>query len=98
MPQIERRESSLANSAFQTQSAKVTAVLDSLTGIASRGNFSLALQRWVAAHKKSEDPYPLHRLRGPAWGDEFVILSAGMRLSEAERRFSNLLRMIKSKS
>jgi diguanylate cyclase (GGDEF)-like protein len=135
MPQIKRRESSLANSAFQPQPAKVTAFLDSLTGIANRRNLSLTLQRWVAAHEKSEDPFTASildiddfqqindgyghqtgdqvlilaaadlsgNIRSTDFvarygGDEFVILSAGMRLSEAERRFSNLLRMIKSKS
>ena len=125
MPLIKSREFSLANSAF----------LDSLTGIANRGNFTLALQRWVAAHEKSKDPFTASILNiddfrqindgyGPQigdqvlilaaadlsgnirstdfvaryGGDEFVILSAGMRLSEAERRFSNLLKTIKSKS
>jgi diguanylate cyclase len=31
-------------------------------------------------------------------GDEFIILSAGMRLAESGKRYSNLLRMIKAKS
>jgi diguanylate cyclase len=124
--QLKSRKSNSAKSAFQLQAAKTTDYIDSLTGIASRGNFDSTLQTWVAAHEKSEDPFTVailniddfqqindsygHHIGDQVLiltaadlsrntrstdfvarygGDEFVLLFAGMRLSESERRFSN---------
>jgi diguanylate cyclase len=37
--------------------AKTEASLDALTGIANRRSFDLAIQRWIRAHEKSEEPF-----------------------------------------
>jgi diguanylate cyclase len=39
------------------QEAKVEASLDGLTGIANRRYFDYTIQRWIAEHQKSEEPF-----------------------------------------
>lgn len=39
------------------EEAKAEASIDGLTGIANRRSFDLTIQRWVAAHARSEEPF-----------------------------------------
>lgn len=113
------------------KTAKAEAFQDMLTGIANRRNFDFAVQRWVIAHEKSEEPFTMalfgldslkqinehyghqigdhvlvemaaefgRQIRAKDYlarygSEEFVILSAGMRLLESEKRFSGMLKRI----
>jgi len=57
--QIQFAQLSARISALQKklEEAKVEASLDGLTGIANRRYFDFTLQRWIAAHHKSEEPF-----------------------------------------
>jgi diguanylate cyclase (GGDEF)-like protein len=113
------------------KTATADTFLDALTGVANRRNFDFAIQRWVIAHEKNEQPFTLsifaldslkninenygHQAGDCVLGEmakeigkqirakdclarygggEFVVLSAGMKLAESEKRFSGMLKRI----